>query len=113
MSETPISYVTESPMEIEQRVRSGAAILLDVREQDEWDAGHLKHAKWLPLSQIQELKSASDAGISQGTPIYCHCKAGVRSVYATAFLRQLGFDCFPLQQGFEELASEGLERLGP
>lgn len=110
MSDQPIPYATEAPKEIEKLAQSGDAILLDVRERDEWEAGHLKHAVFLPLSEIQELKSISDLALPLDKPIFSHCKAGIRSVYATAFLRQLGADCHPLRQGFEELVAEGLEQ---
>ncbi|MCA9211635.1 MAG: rhodanese-like domain-containing protein [Planctomycetales bacterium] len=105
----PIPYTTRSPREIEQ-LAAGDAILLDVREQDEWTAGHLEHAKLLCLSALQEMTSAEQTGLSADKPIFSHCRAGVRSVYAAAFLRRLGIECEPLQQGFEELLALGLKR---
>ncbi len=109
MTDQPIQYSTDLPREIERMAAQGDVVLLDVREQDEWNAGHLKHARLLCLSAVQEMTSAEQTGLPTDKPIYTHCKAGVRSVYATGFLRQLGFDCRPLQQGFDDLVADGLE----
>ncbi|MFC1759072.1 rhodanese-like domain-containing protein [Planctomycetota bacterium] len=109
MTDQPIPYTSDTPRDIERLAAAGDAVLLDVREQDEWNVGHLKHAQLLCLSSIQAMTSADQTGLPSGKPIYTHCKAGVRSVLAAGFLRQFGFDCRPLQQGFEELTAEGLE----
>jgi sulfur-carrier protein adenylyltransferase/sulfurtransferase len=63
--------------------------LLDVREPNEWDIAHIEGATLLPLSQLpnryRELEKA------KGKPIVVHCKSGVRSAKAIAFLKQQGF----------------------
>lgn len=109
MMDEPIGYTDVSPTEIESQVRSGQAILLDVRESDEWLAGHLLSAKFLPLSQIQEFTSADEVDLARDKTIYSYCKAGVRSVYASVFLQRLGFNCHPMQEGFADLVAMGLE----
>ena len=106
----PIAYTSDAPLDIERLVAQGEAVLLDVREKDEWDAGHLDHAQHFSLSAIQDLTSMERTQLPRDLPIYTHCKAGVRSVYAAVFLRQLGFDCRPMEQGYEELIRLGLGR---
>ena len=38
---------------VKKRIKEKKAILIDVREQREWDAGHLKKAQLVPLSKLQ------------------------------------------------------------
>jgi rhodanese-related sulfurtransferase len=66
-------------------VRSGVP-LVDVREQDEWDAGHAPQAQLLPLS---ELGSRVEEVPGEGEVLVV-CHAGVRSARATAALRRAG-----------------------
>ena len=64
------------------------AFILDVREQDEWDIGHLVKAHHLPLS---ELRSRMDE-IPRDQPVYIHCRSGQRSYTAALALQQHGYD---------------------
>jgi len=60
--------------------------LLDVRELDEWQAGHAPEAVHLPLSELM--------GRAEEVPgdqeVYVICKAGGRSEQAVRYLNQLG-----------------------
>jgi len=75
-------------------VRSGVP-LVDVREQDEWDAGHAPQAQLLPLS---ELGSRVDEVPSSGEVLVV-CHAGVRSARATAALRRAGLSAVNVEGG--------------
>jgi len=61
--------------------------ILDVRNLEEWQICHIAGAKLLPLGElparVHELDSARE--------IVVHCKSGVRSAKAVAFLREAGF----------------------
>ena len=60
----------------------GDDYLVDVREQDEWDAGHAPQAVHVPLSEL-----AARAGeVPTDRPVSIICKAGGRSAQATAHL---------------------------
>lgn len=86
-------------------VSAGNAQLIDVRENDEWDAGHLKLAKLVPLST---LGGALPSTIVPGKRVYLHCKAGVRAAKAAAALKQMGCaDVVPLAEGYSALLSSG------
>ncbi|HAF87839.1 MAG TPA: sulfurtransferase [Legionellales bacterium] len=65
------------------------ACIIDVREQAEWDTGHLKEAIHLPLANIAEQITTIAADKSE--PIYLYCKAGVRSLAAAQILINAGF----------------------
>ena len=90
------------------------AILLDVREQDEWNLGHLKAAVLAPLSVLEE--GAGDEGfdallgkLSKDKIIYCHCVSGGRVMPASKILNQQGYDVRPLKPGYDDLVEAGFE----
>ena len=108
---TPAGHTTDSLTTIRNRVTNGNAVLLDVREQPEWDAGHLKLARLLPLSIVREgdLTQAKKNLLPKGKPIYCHCRSGGRVLAVSKLLRAKGFDIRPLKAGYRELLKSGFE----
>ena len=67
-------------------LRTGAVAVLDVRDESEWDEGHLAEAIHLPLATL-----ASRLGdIPRGRPIVVHCQAGSRSAIAASILTASG-----------------------
>ena len=97
--------------EIKDGLADGEVQLLDVREQDEWDAGHLAGATLVTLSGLRAGKCP--AGLDKSKPIYIHCRSGRRVLEAAPLLEKLGFaKVVPLGEGFEALMAEGF-RLAP
>lgn len=68
---------------------ANAPRLIDVREQDEWDASRIAGAELLPLSQWPDvaLKNLTD----KSQPLLIQCHHGGRSARAAAWLIQQGF----------------------
>jgi rhodanese-related sulfurtransferase len=64
------------------------AYLLDVREPDEWAAGHAPGAHHLPMMDIP----ARLADVPQDTDVVVACRMGGRSGQVVAYLRQHGWD---------------------
>ena len=58
---------------------AGGAVVLDVRNPDEYNAGHVPGAKLIPLGEL----SARQDEIPGGDPIYVICATGGRSLAAT------------------------------
>lgn len=83
---------------------SGAE-LLDVREQNEWDAGHAPHAVHIPLSRLSE----STAWMSRQRQVVVVCRSGRRSAHATAALRAAGVHAFNLVGGMQAWRDAGAE----
>src|SRR4026208_2382335 len=77
-----------SPPEAEQRHAAGAT-LIDVREQVEWDAGHIPGAPLTPLGQLDQAIAA--AVPDKDTEIILQCRSGARSGRGTAQLMALGY----------------------
>ncbi|MGW1029737.1 rhodanese-like domain-containing protein [Streptomyces sp. NPDC002577] len=90
----------------------GDAVLLDVREQDEWDAGHAPHAVHLPLTDLASGGSLPPA--AQGQPLVVICRSGNRSRQAVALLSSLAgdavgaVDAVDVIDGMRAWASAGL-----
>jgi sulfur-carrier protein adenylyltransferase/sulfurtransferase len=83
---TAIREIT--PPEADQRHRAGAT-LIDVREQVEWDAGHIPGALFIPLGQLE--RDIATAVPDKDTEIILQCRSGARSGRGTALLQDLGY----------------------
>jgi rhodanese-related sulfurtransferase len=91
------------PVEADARVSEGA-LLLDVREDFEWEAGHAPTAVHLPLGRVQ-----AEAGkLPKDRHLVVICRAGHRSAQATAFLVRSGFDATNIEGGMQSWALAGL-----
>jgi rhodanese-related sulfurtransferase len=72
--------------------------LLDVRTQDEWNEGHLKGAKLVPLAKDGFVDKAK-AVLDPKKPVLVYCKSGGRSAKAAKQLREAGFTVHDLDGG--------------
>jgi phage shock protein E len=110
------SFAAETPKEsltdVKKDLQSGKAILIDVREIDEWNDGHLREAKSLPLSELKKGLAADKLKtlIPKGKVIYLHCAAGVRSFKAADELKKAGIETKPLKAGYSDLLKAGFEQ---
>ena len=115
-SPTPKGHTTATPAQVAAFVAAGTATLVDVRETDEWEDGHLAAANLVPLSDLAEKSGdpafAADLAerVPKDKPVYTHCKSGGRCVLAADPLRKLGYDVRPMKEGFADLAAAGYER---
>ena len=91
---------------VKKKLADKEAVLVDVREQSEWNAGHLDAAVLLPLSSLQKNADAAK-NLPKGKIVYTHCKAGVRSVTAGEILKRQGYDVRPLKAGYKDLLDAG------
>lgn len=64
------------------------AFIIDVREKDEYEQGHLKNAVNIPLS---EFRNRLDE-IPNDIPVYLHCRSSQRSYNAVMALQNMGYD---------------------
>jgi rhodanese-related sulfurtransferase len=80
------------------------ALLLDVREQDEWAAGHAPQATLMPMSRLQ----AEHESLPRDRTIVCICHVGARSAAVTDALRAAGWDAVNLAGGMVAWQRAGL-----
>lgn len=78
-------------------------VVLDVREDHEWEAGHVEGAVHVPLAQVPE--RAGELDPQKRTLVVCHL--GGRSARATAYLQQLGHDVVNLDGGMDAWQAAG------
>ena len=79
------------------------AVILDVREDDEWAAGHVEGATHVPLGEVpQRLGELPDAD-----PLYIICRSGNRSGRAVAWLGQQGVESVNVAGGMRAWAAAG------
>jgi rhodanese-related sulfurtransferase len=79
------------------------AWLLDVREDDEWAAGHAPDAVHIPLGQL----GARTAEIPQEEIVYVICRSGARSGRATEALAGAGWQAVNVAGGMQGWAASG------
>ena len=77
--------------------------LLDVREDDEWAAGHAPGATHIPLGQL----GGRAAEVPQDELIYVICRSGVRSANAAQALAGAGWRAVNVAGGMQQWAAAG------
>ena len=69
-------------------LEAGDAMVVDVRWNDEWNAGHLPGARHMPMGHIREHLE----NVPRETPLVLHCQSGSRSAIAASVAKQMGFE---------------------
>jgi rhodanese-related sulfurtransferase len=93
-------------------VASGKAVLLDVREESEWQGTHLADAQLVPSSLLRDASKRASAlkDLDPNRTIYTHCQRGGRAKACADILRQAGFTVVPLQVDYESLIDAGFKK---
>jgi len=101
-------HVTEiSPQDAAAKLNSGEAVIVDVRETDEWDEEHIPGA-------IHMSRGTIELDIEEKVPdpnamIICHCGGGGRSALATESLQKMGYkNVRSMAGGFKAWKGAGL-----
>ncbi|GGM76267.1 sulfurtransferase [Longimycelium tulufanense] len=84
------------------------SVLLDVREDDEWQAGHAPGALHIPMGDIMARLSE----LPEDADVYVICRTGGRSARVTAFLNDNGWDAVNVSGGMQAWASTGRPMVG-
>ena len=89
---------------VDAETGSDPRILLDVRNADEWEAGHAPNAQWIPLSELEGARFQ----LPMNRHIVCVCRSGARSARATESLLSWGFRASNMTGGMKAWADAGL-----
>ena len=78
-----------SPQDAVAKLKSGEAVIVDVRDKDEWDEGHI-------LGAMHMSRGTLELDIEEKVPdlnamIICHCGGGGRGALATESLQKMGY----------------------
>jgi rhodanese-related sulfurtransferase len=82
----------------------GEAVLVDVREPHEWDAGRIPGARHV---ELEHLASQAET-IPRDTRVIFQCRIGVRSAMATKAFRASGYDAVSMAGGIQAWHDAGL-----
>ncbi len=96
-SPVPACLVTDVPE---------GAVLLDVRENDEWAAGHAPAAVHVPMGQVEQRLDELTAAFPE-RPVRVVCRSGGRSSRVTAYLVQQGWDAVNVDGGMRAWTAAG------
>lgn len=83
--------------------RSTGATILDVRESDEYAAGHVPGAALIPLGVL----GARIQDLSRSEPVYLVCRSGNRSFHAAQLLDHAGLDARNVLGGMNAWTQSG------
>jgi rhodanese-related sulfurtransferase len=75
------------------------AVILDVREDYEWDAGHIEQAIHIPMNDIPSRVQDESSPLTPQATIVVTCKMGGRSAQVTGWLNRQGYQAINLDGG--------------
>ncbi|WP_336046901.1 rhodanese-like domain-containing protein [Solibacillus ferritrahens] len=91
------------PEEVKKKLEAGEALhLIDVREVDEVESGHIPGITHIPLGLLEFRMHE----LNKNTPYIMVCRSGGRSGQATAYLESQGFDVTNMAGGMLEWTGE-------
>lgn len=97
-------YPEITAAELESQLKEGKSLnLVDVRETDEWQAGHIKEARSIPLSELQDRINELQQGDQE---IVLVCRSGGRSGKACDFLHAQGYKVINVTGGMLQWQGE-------
>ncbi|MHB8382303.1 MAG: molybdopterin-synthase adenylyltransferase MoeB [Candidatus Binataceae bacterium] len=114
MAKTSKNILDEARKEIKQididearRLLNQGAVIVDVRESDEWRQGHITQAIGIPRGFL-ELRIEEKVP-NRATHVIMQCASGARSAYASRAMRELGYEnVYNLTGGFNAWKDRGL-----
>lgn len=103
LSEATHEWQGKSRDELLSQARAGDVVVIDVRPESEYVAGHLPYARSMPLSELQ----ARLAELPKDRPVIAYCRGPfcLMSADAVKLLRQQGYDALQLRDGVAEWAA--------
>src|SRR5215510_8485842 len=90
-----------SVSDAQARLSNNGTALLDVREKEEWDEGHLPGATFMPRGFLES--RVEKAVPEKDKPVIVYCAGGTRSAFAAKTLQDLGYkDVVSMAGGYGE-----------
>jgi len=101
-------HITEiSPQDTAAKLESGEAVVIDVRDKDEWDEGHIPGATHMSRDTIE--LDIEEKVPDPNAMIICHCGGGGRSALAAETLQKMGYkNVHSMAGGFKAWKTAGL-----
>jgi len=89
VAEAKKKIIEISPADAAAKVETGDAMIVDVREKDEWDDSHIPNAVHISRGTLE--LEVEDNFPDRNTTIICHCGGGGRSALAVESLQRMGY----------------------
>jgi rhodanese-related sulfurtransferase len=97
-----------SPQDAAAKLNSGEAVIVDVRDRDEWDEGHIPGATHMSRGTIE--LDIEEKVPDPNAMIVCHCGGGGRSALAAKSLQKMGYkNVHSMAGGFKAWKAAGLQ----
>jgi rhodanese-related sulfurtransferase len=100
----PDTEIGLPPERVAEMLRTEGAVLIDVREPHEWEAGHIGGARHIPLDRLP----SEAESIERDRPVVFQCRGGNRSAMAAQAFRQADYDAYNMEGGLSAWAERGL-----
>ncbi|HEX7165547.1 MAG TPA: MBL fold metallo-hydrolase [Acidimicrobiales bacterium] len=98
------SYRSATFAELAAERQQGDAVVLDVRRQDEWEAGHIDGALHIPLDQLEDrIHEVPTEG-----PVWVHCASGFRASIAASLVDRSGRDVVAVHDEWDRASTHDL-----
>jgi len=106
MAAQPDALSSESRESLLEKARNGDIVVIDVRPDQEFAAGHLPHARSIPLTELE--KRLADLPADKAIVAYCRGPFCLMSDEAVKLLRERGYTAHKISDGVTEWAAGGL-----
>jgi len=97
-----------TPARAKELLDAGDAVVVDVREPYEREAGHIEGSRHIELERV----AAQAATLPRDKTIVFHCRLGARSAMAAQAFKQAGYDAWSMAGGLQEWHDQGLPVAG-
>lgn len=96
-----------SPQDSAAKLKSGEAVIIDVRDKNEWDEGHIPGATHMSRGTLE--LDIEEKVADPNAMIICHCGGGGRSALASESLQKMGYkNVRSMSGGFKAWKAAGL-----
>lgn len=93
-----------APQRVAELLEGGEIEAIDVREESEWEAGHIPGARHVRIEQVPGHAEA----IEKQRPVVFQCRGGSRSEMVAAAFRESGWDAYNMDGGLRAWEQQGL-----
>jgi hydroxyacylglutathione hydrolase/adenylyltransferase/sulfurtransferase len=93
-----------TPQRTIELLQSGDAVVVDIREPYEREAGHIEGTRHIELERL----AAHAETLPRDRPVVFHCRLGARSAMAAQAFRAAGYDAWSMAGGLQRWSEEGL-----
>ena len=106
--------IQEIPLDLSQHYIRNVDVLIDVREADEYNAGHIPGAVFIPRGMLEFKLSSTPELSPRDLKIAVYCKTGGRSALAALTLHEMGYiNVKSIAGGFDAWVNAGREIVKP